>query len=381
MDMVVVITVGAGPQHCRKAVTGGIPQVIAKLLRNGIISGFDLAPARYDKGADIDGIALAVLAEFGVGDAIATAAFVRTEGFDAAQRVQLHTKMTGSLVADPGSKRFRHRAAENGGRPDLDTFSARQQDRLQPDHVAATAVAGTEEPRQQLDRGDFRQSLIAIAQRACDILGIETGACRFGKGVGLRPKWRPRSRQRNVFHDRGRSPNTFIRSCLLALLWLRFCLNPRRRSRAVTASMHFSTLALPVQWVEQASAIFVISEMRRVELSLSVSYACAFGYRKNSRRLQPMRKSGLGAHMWILKHFTTEKVSSPRPRPARLMRVASYIKLLRRAADVDRDWFERELFGTPQVPNPITCAAGNKPPIKFVCASRDSDDRPPSMTL
>src|SRR5262249_57669839 len=104
------------------------------------------------------------------------------------------------------------RARATGVRPALNACSVRQQDRLQPDHVAATAIAGTEEPRQQLDRGDFRQSLIAIAQRACDIPGIKTGACRFGKGVGLRPEWRPPSRQWNVFHRFPPSPPTLIPS-------------------------------------------------------------------------------------------------------------------------------------------------------------------------
>jgi hypothetical protein len=30
---------------------------------------------------------------------------------------------------------------------------------------------------------------------------------------------------------------------------------------------------------------------------LSISYACAFGYQQNSRRLQPTREMGLGAHV------------------------------------------------------------------------------------
>src|SRR5262249_21208989 len=43
--------------------------------------------------------------------------------------------------------------------------------------------------------------------------------------------------------------------------------------------------------------------------------------------------------------------------------------------------FESAFFRAPQVPNSTASAAGNKSPIKFVCASRDSDDRPPLMTL
>jgi hypothetical protein len=68
--------------------------------------------------------------------------------------------------------------------------------------------------------------------------------------------------------------------------------------------MRFPTLPLPAQWVEQASAIFVISEMRPVEpekiargLCLNDSYACAFGYCQNGRRLEATRESTLGTHV------------------------------------------------------------------------------------
>jgi hypothetical protein len=79
--------------------------------------------------------------------------------------------------------------------------------------------------------------------------------------------------------------------------------------------MHFSTLALPAQRVEQVFAIFVISEMQPIEpekiargLCLSVNYACTFGYRQNSRRHEPTRESSLGAHVRMLNRITTEKV-------------------------------------------------------------------------
>jgi hypothetical protein len=73
--------------------------------------------------------------------------------------------------------------------------------------------------------------------------------------------------------------------------------------------MRFPTLPLPAQWVEQASAIFVISEMRPVKpekiargkiargLCLNDSYACAFGYCQNGRRLEPTREPTLGTHV------------------------------------------------------------------------------------
>jgi hypothetical protein len=56
--------------------------------------------------------------------------------------------------------------------------------------------------------------------------------------------------------------------------------------------MHFSTLPIPAQWIEPAFAIFVISDMRPVELvkiarrlCLNDSHTRAFGYGQNGRRL------------------------------------------------------------------------------------------------
>src|SRR5262249_15832881 len=46
----------------------------------------------------------------------------------------------GGLVSDPGSKGFRHRAAQDRCRPDLDTLAVGKQHGIEPDHIAAAAV-------------------------------------------------------------------------------------------------------------------------------------------------------------------------------------------------------------------------------------------------
>src|SRR5215467_2692672 len=152
--------------------------------------------------------------------AVTAAALVRTEGINGAQRVPERGDVIGGLVSDPASKGFRHRAAQDRCRPDLDTLAVGKQHGIEPDHIAAAAVTGADEPRQQLDSGDCRQPLITIAQCAGDIRGIETGACRLVKRVRLRREWRPRSRQRNVFDRPGRRPEGFFQSRWLALLRL-----------------------------------------------------------------------------------------------------------------------------------------------------------------
>ena len=104
-----------------------------------------------------------MFAKFGVGNAVAAAAVVRTQRIDGAQGVPERGDVTGGLVPDPGNKGFRHRAAQDRCRPDLDALAVGKQYGIQPDHIAAAAFAGADEPRQQLDSGDFPQPLIAIA--------------------------------------------------------------------------------------------------------------------------------------------------------------------------------------------------------------------------
>ena len=66
MDMVVVIVVSAWSQHRRKSMTGGNSHFIT----------VNVATTRHDQGTDIDGIAFAVFAKFGVGNAITATALV-----------------------------------------------------------------------------------------------------------------------------------------------------------------------------------------------------------------------------------------------------------------------------------------------------------------
>ena len=84
MDVVIVIAVGARSQHRGKAMTGRIPQRLTKRLRNGFISELYATVGSKDQGADIDGIALAMFAKFGIGHTVTAAALVRTVGLDTA---------------------------------------------------------------------------------------------------------------------------------------------------------------------------------------------------------------------------------------------------------------------------------------------------------
>ena len=107
-----------------------------------------MTTVRQDQGAEIDGIAFAVFAKFGVGNAVTAATLVRTESLDAAQCIPKRSEMIGSLVADPGGESFRHGAAQDGGRPDIDALAVGEQYGLEPDHIATAAVARTYESRQ-----------------------------------------------------------------------------------------------------------------------------------------------------------------------------------------------------------------------------------------
>ena len=74
--MVIVVAVSAGSQHCRKAMTSGISQVIAERFRNGRIREADVATVRQNQATDINCIAFAMFAKFGVGNPITAAALV-----------------------------------------------------------------------------------------------------------------------------------------------------------------------------------------------------------------------------------------------------------------------------------------------------------------
>ena len=76
MDVAIVMAVGARPQHCGKAMTGGIPQLLKQRLRNGRVGQLYMTAISEDEGAHVDRIALTVLAEFRVRHTVATAALV-----------------------------------------------------------------------------------------------------------------------------------------------------------------------------------------------------------------------------------------------------------------------------------------------------------------
>ena len=67
MDVVIVIAVSARSQHRSKAMTGRIPQRLTKrVLLNVFIGEFCTTVASEDQSTDIDGIALAMFAKFGI---------------------------------------------------------------------------------------------------------------------------------------------------------------------------------------------------------------------------------------------------------------------------------------------------------------------------
>ena len=71
-----------------------------------------MTTVRQDQGAEIDGIAFAVFAKFGVGNAVTAATLVRTESLDAAQCIPKRSEMIGSLAVDPVKREtFRQLAA------------------------------------------------------------------------------------------------------------------------------------------------------------------------------------------------------------------------------------------------------------------------------
>ena len=84
MNVVAVVAVGARSKHCGKAMTGRIPQCLTERLRNGFIGKLYATISSEDQGTDIDSVALAMFAKFGIQHIVTAAAFVRTIGLDTA---------------------------------------------------------------------------------------------------------------------------------------------------------------------------------------------------------------------------------------------------------------------------------------------------------
>ena len=162
---------------------------------------------------------------------------------------------------------------------------------MQPNHIGVAALAWADEPRQQFDSRDFRQSLITIAQRTGDARRIETGACRFSKGARFWPERRPRWWQRDVCDAGSRRSSRLFRRRALVLRSFRFRVTPRRQSRAV-AAVRFWPFP-PTKWVERVFAIFFRPQMRsakpnKIARGLRLSgHAPIRGYDHNGERREP----------------------------------------------------------------------------------------------
>src|SRR5262245_6305897 len=85
MDVVVVIAVSARSQDRGKAMAGRIAQRLTHGFRNVFISELGVTVAGENQGADIDGVAFAMFAKFGIDHTVAAAALVRTVGLDTAK--------------------------------------------------------------------------------------------------------------------------------------------------------------------------------------------------------------------------------------------------------------------------------------------------------
>src|SRR5512143_3345815 len=90
MDVAIVITVGARPQHRGETMAGGLLQLLTQRLSDSRVSEFYAPAIGKHEGAHVDGIALSVLAQFGTQHTVAATAFVGIIGLDAAQRSAEH---------------------------------------------------------------------------------------------------------------------------------------------------------------------------------------------------------------------------------------------------------------------------------------------------
>src|SRR6516225_8151664 len=131
MDMVLVIAIGARPQHGRKARAGPCPQILTKILWHIRIGELDHRAAPQPDGADVQRIGLAVLGELGSHDPIASAAIIRGVIVDALERAIERARGRHYVIAYPLHDRLGKSATKGRGRRDRDAALVRQYDRFE----------------------------------------------------------------------------------------------------------------------------------------------------------------------------------------------------------------------------------------------------------
>ena len=195
MDVAFVVTIRAGAEHRAEAVAGAFAQGHAQILRHGHVGRADRAAVGEREGAQIKGIALAVLAHPRAEYPVAAAAFEIVVVLDVAQGHAGFVEPRHRFVADPGGKRLRHLATEHRRRTDVDADMTGGQDCGELHHVAPAACTRPDQARHRLDRGDGLEPLAASGRFGGDGGGIKIGASGLPECVRLKPGRRARPRQ------------------------------------------------------------------------------------------------------------------------------------------------------------------------------------------
>src|SRR6516225_7588291 len=176
MDMVLVIAVGARPQHGRKARAGPRPQILAKVFWHMRIGELDHRAAPELDGADVQCVGLAVLGELRSRNPVAPAAIIRGVIVDALERAMEGARGRRYVVAHPLHDCFGKGATKDRGRRDSDAALARQYDSFEPHQIAGPAFPGA------LD-GGYRGSQSKVVRQSPPAVG---GRLRFDRRCGLR---------------------------------------------------------------------------------------------------------------------------------------------------------------------------------------------------
>ena len=147
--MVLVISVRGRPEHRAEARAGARLQPLAHLLRDRDVGRLVVLAVGERQRADVERIALAVLADQRADDAVAAAAFIGGEIRHAAERRAERRGDRRHVVAQPVRDRLGGRAAQGRGRRDGDAAVVARRHGGEPHRVVDAAAVRADHRRQR----------------------------------------------------------------------------------------------------------------------------------------------------------------------------------------------------------------------------------------
>ncbi len=147
MNMILMIAVGAWPQHSGKTITGAPFHPLAEIPFNVWIGQTQLPSIPEPDRTDVESIRPAMLTQFCTNNVVATTAMVGSIVVQAAQRRSERLDGGRHILAHPVHNRLRHFATKRRRRRKRDAAAILQYNSFKPNRVAHGTLAWAIERR------------------------------------------------------------------------------------------------------------------------------------------------------------------------------------------------------------------------------------------